>query len=305
MINTSKYSPELQRIFSMLKNNSFSWKWGKELFAHFLMKLDDSEFSTIKDFVLECELTDELISLKSVLYKVRAIGSIKQKTSVMRDTPKEIEELFNTIEKNQTSLSQEVNSWQFQEITWFLPQQEERQRTLNFYNRNNQWAYIPHYDLIVFIIRHYIDNNYSSVWNNIRVLERSLPTQNIGWVDSEYYCLDAFRAKAWIFADTIHLTHGTPEKTPGTHSIVWTAIYTDTKKIEDIDSTPVSLLYYSWMWSQMVKKRTWCNWKWFPEDITLQELFDTVIDALQRAEKSILKKAITHKKKIHDILLSR
>lgn len=74
--------------------------------------------------------------------------------------------------------------------------------------------------MIVQVLNELIGKKYFQVWDVFRILTRSSTEKIIGGIQtSRSHGLD-FRAENAIFADTIHMTHGTPENIAGSHPIV-------------------------------------------------------------------------------------
>ncbi len=199
---------------------------------------------------------------------------------------------FNGWVENQ---SVEVNMWQFKLLTKniLIPNdilEVPKQRTLNFYCRKNQWAFLPHFEIFIRLLRDFIDWGNSKVWNKFRVLTRwTWEIDMLWWVKvSQSYWTD-FRSESSIYSDTIHMTHGTPEKILWTHSMVWEWLYRDRNKIR-------WLYYKKWDYSKvpLLYCREWeKDWLWLPIDMKVNEMCSILINSVLNAEDVILLRAIS------------
>lgn len=184
----------------------------------------------------------------------------------------------------------EVNRWQHKLLVWdiILPpafQQIPDSRTLNFYYRAGQGAFRPHFEILVRLLQDYIDWNNSQIWTDFRVLQRwSSHEKDLGWIEMSQATGNEFRSQSSIYADTIHLTHGTPEMIPWTHAIVGKWVYRDGHKLKGIyyskgEYSRIPLIY---------AKEGHKDGLWFPTNATIQEICEVVLTSLQNAEKRIL-----------------
>lgn len=230
----------------------------------------------------------------------------------------DIENLFDSLGlmKAQTQKSWEVNRWQCFEITGRTDICRESTRTLNFYYRQAQWSYDPQFEVISACIRHYIENGYSSVWNNYRIMWRHPHTQSL-WNEAVTYKENmGFRSMSSIYADTIHLTHWSPEsQIPWSHFILWNTITRDQDNeesewhfwfeykmdhVNDNQYTGVDLDYFWWnMWYFINPNLR--NRLWIP-DIWIREICIRVIRSLKKAEEKILANTSWTNKKVKDLL---
>jgi hypothetical protein len=229
----------------------------------------------------------------------------------------DLDALFQEIwfTKSVQSTSQKINEWQTKQITWKFHLLSERDRTLNFYYRQAQWSFDPHFESISKCIKYYIENGYSKVWNNYRIISRHPHTQTLWNDESLYKELIEFRSMSAIYADTIHLTHGSPElQIPWSHFILWEAITRDTNtendwnlnfpckmnKICQHQYTELDLDYF-WgnVWyfiSQELK-----NGLWIP-DIPITEICKRVILSLLQAEEKIMKNSKSPNQRVCELL---
>jgi len=210
------------------------------------------------------------------------------------------------------SWGKEVNKYQIWEIIWknWLLEVPQK-RTLNFYFREMQWSFLPHFEVISDFIKFYIDNWFSKVWSEYRVITRNPWENKLGnskWMHDSHM---GFRALSSIYADTIHITHGTPEsQIPGTHFILWKAITQDEwdvleyGKIDTISQEQYTELDLDYFWGNTwYFTRDW-NWKfdsWIP-NISMHEILKKVLSALINAEEKIIQNSKTPQKKVFEIL---
>jgi hypothetical protein len=192
-----------------------------------------------------------------------------------------------------------INAWQlakiFPERTYEM--EAEPERTLVFYYREHQWAYEPHYFAMIWCLQEYISSGKSQVYTNFCVVCRHWFT--VDKLQKEFKDVPIlhdrnvwFREQTTLFADTIHLNHGSLEKTPGTRPIVWRAIATDTYKTSKFPIwekyTEIDLLYYGGENEDIVRANTHDKWRGYPNDITVDEICIRILQAVRRNEDSLL-----------------
>jgi hypothetical protein len=196
-----------------------------------------------------------------------------------------------------------VNRYQLSLLQWknhfkIIP----NKRNLIFYYRKEQGAFDPHYIEMVRFLKWYIASSGSPLYTDIKIALRDrsslLHAKNIfGGEDSDYISEEwpLFQAKTSVFSDMIHLNHGTPEKTPGSLSIVWDAIASDPEKYCP-SYIPLHLLYFGGSNYTTIYR----NYKWilpggnelgFPMDKSIREILSELFDAIRCAELTQLKNA--------------
>lgn len=188
------------------------------------------------------------------------------------------------------SRSIDINRWQSNLIVGdiLLPQvmqEVPEERTLNFYYREWQWAFRPHFEIFVRLLQDFIDWWNSEIWNNFRILHRwTWYDKTIWWLPTSSPTGTEFRSESSIYADTIHLTHGTPEKIPWTHAIVWKWLYRDSHKLKWV-------YYKKWQYSRIPLLYTKENPReglWFPMHQEITDICGILLQSVQDAERRIL-----------------
>jgi hypothetical protein len=224
--------------------------------------------------------------------------------------------------KSKTSHTKKINTYQAKEL-WADITVIPGERTLVFYFRHRQWAHIPHFHYITEILNIYIQNWYSQVWNNFKIVSRHETSKTLGWIETQHHEWIWFRMNTAIFADTIHLNHWTPEKQiPGTHFILGSAVTTDTvenrEKWWDIkvqtehrpptmdgvkrdQYTPLNLTYFGWENTNRVMRNISEDSFWYPE-LPIKNILQEVLRAVRQAEEDMLDKLKPEQQVVHDIL---
>ncbi|MCH2188803.1 hypothetical protein MK079_03170 [Candidatus Gracilibacteria bacterium] len=209
----------------------------------------------------------------------------------------QMQEVMKNEEKKEIQYSQEINHFQCREIGISLDSLVPKQPSLVLYCRPGQGYCAHHFHHIALFLNDYIKQGYSQVWNNFKIVTRQGGVSEVGGISVEPYMSGkSFIAQTSLFADMIHLSHGTPEATPGTHSILGTAITSDPGKqhiLQKNDYTPVNLLYYDGDSYEVARKNTGDTGYGFPLDMNMQDICKELLRAIKQAEKSILAKIST------------
>jgi len=292
MLEIEKTSPEIQALINKIIESDNNSGWYQELLLYYLKNTFQNAhilFDEIKDILnnknIDIMLKWFLITkcLNVPEHIRRSINSdlvsfISEKPSVWKEIskwmigndvidPHLLGKIHNIPLWEKTKfLWEKVNRHQVDGIisNWSHNLPIPTKRSLVLYCRPFQWYYEPHFWFILQIIKRYVQDWHSQIWNDVKVLFRS-HNQEGGRLRWDEYSWVHFRQHSSIFADTIHLSHGTPEEIPWTHSILGTAIMSDPGKqelLQKVSYTPLDLLYYGWENKEIVQQNTWDNWLW-------------------------------------------
>lgn len=230
----------------------------------------------------------------------------------------DIRTLFKNLwvwEKKQNE-SQRVNRWQTGEITGKTDIFEEHTRTLNFYYRQAQWSFDPHFEIISDFIKYYIENWYSRVWNKYRIIGRHPSTKKLWESDVTYREMMAFRSISTIYADTIHLTHWSPEsQIPWSQFILWNTITQNRDneesewdfwfdyKMDSINESQYTILDLDYFWWNVgyFFRWEWWNNLWIP-NLSIEKICKRVLDSLHAAESKIIGQSKTVPQRVQELL---
>ncbi len=282
-INELEFSEEVKEF---LKNENIYWRVRANL-AKRVKKLD-----------FEKEEVKEFLKNDKIDFKVReALASI-----IIYNKPKSP---FKNLDIYNKKYSKKVNKYQNKLLFPDKKIKAPEKRTLILYIRENQWAYIPHLEIIVPVLKEYV-KKYSKVWNNFDIQTRFWKIDSIANEKINYREEIDFKSYTTVYADTIHLFHWNPEyDIAWTHFILWDTIIADKRKIDKINKKNYTRVWLSYHFEELQNKykKNIDKWNqknqndkikyneiWFPlED--MEKIIETLISSLQKAEKQILENA--------------
>ncbi len=296
--------------FDMVIKLVYKYKESHHIVIHALIsKLPSLKYERVED-ILSDNSIDTYVRLK-LLLKVKKIPWKKLEEflkntnipyEIRRRYAEKLQEQFNLenyldsldIHKDKPYIWDQLNQQQFSNMVEgspldLNPQLVPTDRTLNFYYREWQWSFKPHFEVLISLIDALVWRKTFTSWNKFRLITRDR-TDKIIWgvAASKSYWLQ-FRSENAIFADTIHMTHGTPENVPWSHPIVWKWLYRDSSKLRNHsyrlwEYSRIPLLYDRW--SHKAEKRD-DYWLWFPIKKSMWEVCDIVVRSLIQADSRI------------------
>ncbi len=200
--------------------------------------------------------------------------------------------IWDYMEQSKDNKAQAYNRYQCRQI-WVDEKYAPKDRSLVLYCREYQWFHESHFWFIAQLLKEYIDQQKSCIWNSFKIMTRSWVLDTVGGIQVEKFTKwTQFRADSSVFSDTLHMSHGTPETTPWTHSIIGEAIDSDPYKrdmLKNISYTHLGLLYYWWENRRRARYNTWDTWFWFPLQ-RAEVIARTLLLTIRDTEREILEK---------------
>lgn len=166
-----------------------------------------------------------------------------------------------------------------------IARDHEMSRKLIAYYRNGQILDSDRWEIheIMNFVRYYVESGFSPIYDEFGMVMRFSNSRIPDWFEHNFYDVENFEFTALtnIFADTIHISNGTPEGLPGTVNILGTTAYNRwLTKFENIVHLPLEYIpadiLKNYSYNQEVTKT--------PDKKRLFTILPKVLESIRKAE---------------------